>query len=268
MGSDLRPAWFVTATCALLYVQCTPTVAQEPSPRTLWRHNGSIVYLMATGTRREFYYQAPRPAMVQAGARQGSLLFSGETINWRYVGTAYVYNVRCGRLSYQVNGPILDNYERVIVQGEVPRVDHNCRAIGHLTDTLEFTLLNSEGVASSQTSMDNALPRDFLGSWIKKTNGTEGMVINGIWIGQRSYHETGYNCKVNRVASAGDSADSDDRVYVVNMTCQNDGYQPPPAEQVHEVWALRNVNGGDVLITSSATSIQVLQREQLEDREK
>jgi hypothetical protein len=43
--------------------------AQTVSPEsTIWDHNGSIMYLVANGSSREFYYQKPRPGMLDAGA--------------------------------------------------------------------------------------------------------------------------------------------------------------------------------------------------------
>ena len=85
------------------------------------------------------------------GARSGSLLFQGKSIDGRYVGTAYIFNSGCGRFPYQVSGPILDNYERVVLQGQAPRIAANCRIQGYLADTLEFTLLKSGATAPSDT---------------------------------------------------------------------------------------------------------------------
>jgi hypothetical protein len=110
---------------------------------SLWDHNGSTVYLLKDGATREFHYNEPRPGMLQAGARSGSLLFTGRSINGRYVGTAYLFNSECGQIPYQVSGPILDNYERVVMTGQAPRVDANCHIVEYFTDTLEFSYLKS-----------------------------------------------------------------------------------------------------------------------------
>jgi hypothetical protein len=128
-------------------------VAQYPtqsatSARSFWSHSGSVVYLVANGSSREFYYDQPRSGMLEAGARPGSLLFRGQSIKGAYVGTAYIFNRRCGQFPYEVSGPILDNYERVVLQGQAPRVGADCRIWGYVNDTLEFTLLNSDETSS------------------------------------------------------------------------------------------------------------------------
>jgi SH3-like domain-containing protein len=111
---------------------------------SLWDHNGSTVYLVAHGATREFHYNEPRPGMLEAGVRPGSLLFTGESIDGRYVGTAYFFNPNCGgQFPYQVSGPILDNYKRVVLKGQAPRIDDNCNIMSYFTDTLEFSFLKS-----------------------------------------------------------------------------------------------------------------------------
>ena len=138
------------------YIECRntpqlPSARSEPSqpgssaptrgPSSFWSHNGSIVYLIAEGLQREFRYYRPREVMLQAGARPDSLLFTGKSENDGYVGTAFIFNPRCGQIPYTVSGPILDNYRRVRLRGRAPRMGSDCRIKGYLTDTLEFTLI-------------------------------------------------------------------------------------------------------------------------------
>jgi hypothetical protein len=140
----------VTVAIAVI-MMASPVTARERSAlrsagddaNSLWDHNGSTVYLVADGNLREFYYNQPRPGMLQAGARPGSLLFSGRSVNGRYVGTAYIFNRQCGQMSYRVSGPILDNDERVVLKGQASRFDSDCNILDSYTDTLEFSLLQS-----------------------------------------------------------------------------------------------------------------------------
>ena len=132
---------------------CTSAFAQSTTPaattaeRTFWDHNGSVVYLVANGSSREFYYQRPRLGMLEAGAHPDSLLFSGQINNGQFSGTAYVFNAQCGQVPFEVKGPILENGERVALTGQAPRVGRNCQASGYYTSTLEFRLLKSTEVA-------------------------------------------------------------------------------------------------------------------------
>ena len=48
------------------------TPAATAAERTFWDHNGSVVYLVANGSSREFYYQRPRLGMLEAGAHPDS----------------------------------------------------------------------------------------------------------------------------------------------------------------------------------------------------
>jgi len=125
------------------------TQSASPEP-TIWDHNGSVMYLIAKGPFREFYYQKPRPGMLEVGARPGSLLFRGEIDNGQYSGTAYIFNPHCGQIPFQVKGPILDNDERIMLTGQAPRVGRNCRTNESYTSNLEFRRLKPNEVPQSQ----------------------------------------------------------------------------------------------------------------------
>jgi hypothetical protein len=137
--------------CAVVPLNAAPK-------RTYWDHNGSIAYLITDGVSRRFYYHEPRPGMLQAGARPGALVFSGRSIEGRYVGTAYIFNNACGPIPYRVSGPILDD----VLRGQAPRVDADCRVHGYFTDTLKFTYLGSsppgDVVASPKPSRQGRTP--------------------------------------------------------------------------------------------------------------
>ena len=125
----------------------TQTKSHEPA---IWDHNGSVMYLAESGSSREFHYQKPRPGMLEAGARPGSLLFRGQVDNGQYSGTAYIFDPRCGAIPFQAKGPVLDNDERIILTGQMPKVGRNCRTYGSYTGNLEFRRLKPADVAQSQ----------------------------------------------------------------------------------------------------------------------
>jgi hypothetical protein len=150
----------------LQLLMCTSAFAQSTTPaataaeRTFWDHNGSVVYLVANGSSREFYYQWPRLGMLEAGAHPDSLLFSGQINNGQFSGTAYVFNAQCGQVPFEVKGPILENGGRVALTGQAPRVGRNCQASGYYTSTLEFRLLKSTEVVQPPQPSNTAQAQD------------------------------------------------------------------------------------------------------------
>ena len=84
--------------------------------------------------------------MVEAGARPGSLLFHGKSVRGKYIGTAFIFNSRCGQYPYPVSGPILDSYERVVLMGRAPRIAADCSVEGYFEDTLDFRLLKPQAM--------------------------------------------------------------------------------------------------------------------------
>jgi hypothetical protein len=117
--SSSRFLWLVLS---VVWTAGAATATWADSEPTLWSHNGSVLYLIAKGTSREFHYKEPRPGMLEAGAYPGALLFRGQSINHQYSGTAFIFHSRCGQLSYQVSGPILDGDEHVLLTGRAPQV--------------------------------------------------------------------------------------------------------------------------------------------------
>lgn len=100
------------------------------------------MYLVANGHSREFYYERPRSGMREVGVQPDTLLFFGVAVGAQYEGTAYIFSRKCGALPYHVAGPILDNYRRVVMYGQAPRVDGACRVVGYQNDVLEFNLID------------------------------------------------------------------------------------------------------------------------------
>jgi len=139
---------------------CTSAHAQtqtEPPESTIWDHNGSLMYLVVNGSSREFYYQKPRPGMLDAGARPGSVLFRGEVNNGQYLGTAYIFNSHCGPIPFEVRGPILDD-QRIVLTGQAPRVGQNCQTYGSYTSNLEFRRSKPNEAVQSQEPLVAAQP--------------------------------------------------------------------------------------------------------------
>jgi hypothetical protein len=144
------PKWF--AWSAALLVLGTSAFAQPkgtpaPTEPSLWDHNGSVVSLITQGSAREFHYNEPRPGVLETGARPGSLLFRGKVVNGQYTGAAFMFDRRCGQVSYAVSGPILDNDQRVVLTGEAPLLGVKCRVQGYFTEVLEFRLKNANWTA-------------------------------------------------------------------------------------------------------------------------
>jgi Caspase domain len=116
----------------------SPTTA-PPQP-SLWDHNGSIVRLEAKGASRKFIYEVPRQGMLDAGVRQGTLLFEGvNNGGTSYSGTAYIFPPNCRATPYLVDGPIVNDGQTVVLKGQRPVVDpQTCRPVGSAEDTLTF----------------------------------------------------------------------------------------------------------------------------------
>jgi hypothetical protein len=117
---------------------------------SLWDHNGSVVYLEASGSNRQFYYQTPRPGLPVSN---GTLLFNGRKYGDRYSGTAYVFSTNCHARGYAVSGPITGDERIVTLYGKAPRVDSNCRVIGYRDDVLVFTYQDSDVASANRIAM-------------------------------------------------------------------------------------------------------------------
>jgi S1-C subfamily serine protease len=178
----------------------SPTLADaEP---TLWHHNGSVLYLVAKGTLREFYYKEPRPGMVQQGVRPGTLLFRGQSNNHRYFGTAFIFNSRCEPRPYQVSGPILDGFERVLLTGRAPQLGPDCWITGYVDDVLEFRLIKQTPDEPPIARTEPAPPSS---SATRKSTGS-GVVIGARGELLTSAHVVENCTQISIRSSSGDSA--------------------------------------------------------------
>jgi hypothetical protein len=116
----------------------TPDLVPNTDDR-YWLHNRSRMVLYANGTVRKFIYQVPREGLAEAGIKNGSVLFDGEREGDRYTGTAYIFSENCGKLAYEVRGPVSDDDRKVTLNGKRPRVNGSCRTVERVDDTLVFT---------------------------------------------------------------------------------------------------------------------------------
>ena len=180
-SSSSRCLWLALS---VVWAAGTATATWADQKFSLWSHNGSVLYLVANGTWREFHYKQPRPGMVQVGAYPDALLFRGQSINHEYFGTAFLFNSQCGQLPYQVRGSILDGYKRVLMTGQAPQVGPDCRVIGYFDDTLDFRLI--EPAPPNPSPQPSPPPPAALSSVLVPLQRNEGgtfvvpVVINGV----------------------------------------------------------------------------------------
>ena len=114
------------------------------SGRTLWSHNGSTLYLIADGDKRELHYLRPREGLVAENVQRGTLLFYGRRSGDRYDGVAYNFSRKCGVRSYQVSG-VVDNNRRIVLTGIATRINSaTCASIDSFVDKLEFDYMGCE----------------------------------------------------------------------------------------------------------------------------
>lgn len=106
-----------------------------------WDHNGSLMRLQAQGQDRWISYDNPRSGLRSAGVGPGTLLFSGQNTGNYMQGWARVFSSACPGtpLEYWVEGPVLQNPLRIVMQG-TREVHRNCQWTGdYATDRLVFT---------------------------------------------------------------------------------------------------------------------------------
>jgi hypothetical protein len=95
--SSCSTAYYSSSRClglvlSVVWTAGAATSTSADTEPTLWSHNGSVLYLVAKGTLREFHYKEPRPGMLRAGAYPGALVFRGQSNDHQYSGTAFVFN--------------------------------------------------------------------------------------------------------------------------------------------------------------------------------
>ena len=130
------------ATAAVLAATAAPLAVATPAAAdSCWNHNGSIMRLVANGSRRAFYYEQPRDVLRRAGVTRGTLLFDGRKNGNSYSGTARRFSRFCpgNPLEYAVSGPVRADQLQVTLFG-TRDVYSQCQYTGTVeTDRLVFT---------------------------------------------------------------------------------------------------------------------------------
>ncbi len=136
--------WFTQALSGfwMLVAAAVPAHSQTAS---IWNHNGSIVRLEASDTKRSIYYVEPRAGLP---AKAGDLLFEGQRKGRSYEGTAFLFSQACGKIGYSVTGSIAEDDRTVSMTGTAPRRNAQCQITSYFQDRLVFSFLRIENNAS------------------------------------------------------------------------------------------------------------------------
>jgi hypothetical protein len=103
-----------------------------------WSHNRSIMYMTEDGTRRQIYYDDPRPGLKEVGVKQGTLVFDGAVDGTTLSGTAFVFAKQCDPLSFAVTGKLTPDGKRITLKGKAPRIGTKCKIVGDKQQELIF----------------------------------------------------------------------------------------------------------------------------------
>jgi hypothetical protein len=112
--------------------------ATEQPKTSFWAHNRSIMYMTEDGTRRQIYYDDPRPGLKEVGVKKGTVLFDGVVDGATLSGTAFVFAKECDPLSFAVTGILTRDGKRITLNGKAPRIGTQCRIVGGKQEELIF----------------------------------------------------------------------------------------------------------------------------------
>jgi hypothetical protein len=116
----------------------TTEPATQHSKKSFWAHNRSIMYMTEDGTRRQIYYDDPRPGLKEVGVTQGTLLFDGVVDGATLSGTAFVFAKECAPLTFAVTGKLTRDGKRITLNGKAPRIGTHCKIAGNKQAELVF----------------------------------------------------------------------------------------------------------------------------------
>lgn len=121
--------------------------AANASADSIWNHNGSQMRLRAEGDRRTFVYEVPRAGIASQGVQRGTVLFEGTIAgeSGEYSGTAYIFSTRCGKITYGVEGELVNDGTQILMRGSAPQRDTStCVVKGYRDDRLTFDFVRSD----------------------------------------------------------------------------------------------------------------------------
>ena len=114
-------------------------VAGGPPLSPHWNHNGSVVSLVSAGGKQKFVYDTPRVGLLDAGVKQGTLLFEGQRNGQNITGTAFQFYRTCKAHTFEVSGSASEDRKTITLKGKAPLLDMNCNVMGSREDVLIFT---------------------------------------------------------------------------------------------------------------------------------
>ena len=153
-----KPLILFTATSFLAVLHSSSGLSQ---PSSIWTHNGSLMSLDLTGGQLQFVYVQPRPGMIDAGARSGSLLFDGR-LQGAHISqdSLSIFSWQCGQFPYQVEGEVSNDGTHITLKGSKPRVERTtCSQKDSTPDVLNFDLQSGAPIAMVATSTDASQPQ-------------------------------------------------------------------------------------------------------------
>jgi hypothetical protein len=103
-----------------------------------WTHNGSIMSISEANGSIEIDYLEPRTGMRAVGVRPQTMLFSGSKDANRVEGNAYIFDSKCGPVSYAVEGQFSTDGRSLLLSGQSPRVNGACDVVRSVAEVLRF----------------------------------------------------------------------------------------------------------------------------------
>jgi hypothetical protein len=116
-----------------------PTVP-ESRIASYWNHNGSTMGLLVNGNQRILIYIRVRKGL-EGLVEPGTVLFAGESESRRYQGKARRFSRGLPPIEYDVDGPILDGGDKVVLSGRAPIRNPDGSIKNVIEDRLEFSYL-------------------------------------------------------------------------------------------------------------------------------